>query len=46
MSLNKLVEARAHFETIIETYAEFAEAHNKLATVLCLLGEYKNPVSG
>jgi len=33
MSQQKLNEAQAHFEKVIETYPEFAEAHNKLATV-------------
>ena len=42
MSLNKFEEAQSHFEKVIKTYPEFAEAHNKLATVLFLLGDYKN----
>ena len=45
MSLNKFEEARSHFEKVIKTYPEFAEAHNKLATVLFLLGDYKNSVN-
>ena len=45
MSLNKFEEARSHFEQVIKTYPEFAEAHNKLATVLFLLGDYKNSVN-
>ena len=45
MSLNKFEEAQSHFEKIIKTYPEFAEAHNKLATVLFLLGDYKNSVN-
>ena len=38
----KLEEAKVHFEKVIETYPEFAEAHNKLATVLFLLGDFEN----
>ena len=45
MSLNKFGEAQSHFEKVIKTYPEFAEAHNKLATVLFLLGDYKNSVN-
>ena len=45
MSLNKFEEAQFHFEKVIKTYPEFAEAHNKLATVLFLLGDYKNSVN-
>lgn len=45
MGLNKFEEAQAHFEKVIKTYPEFAEAHNKLATVLFLLGDYKNSVN-
>ena len=45
MSLNKFEEAQSHFEKVIKTYPEFAEAHNKLATVLFLLGNYKNSVN-
>jgi len=45
MSLNKFEEAQSHFEKVIKTYPEFAEAHNKLATVLFLLGDYKNSVN-
>ena len=45
MSLNKFEEAQSHFEKAIKTYPEFAEAHNKLATVLFLLGDYKNSVN-
>ena len=45
MSLNKLEEAQSHFEKVIKTYPEFAEAHNKLATVFFLLGNYKNSVN-
>ena len=41
----KLEEAQAHFKKIIETYPEFAEAHNKLATVLFLLGDYEGSVN-
>ena len=44
MSLNKFEEAQFHFEKVIKMYPEFAEAHNKLATVLFLLGNYKNSV--
>ena len=45
MSLNKFEEAQFHFEKVIKTYPEFAEAHNKLATVLFLLCDYKNSVN-
>ena len=45
MSLNKFEEAQSCFEKVIKTYPEFAEAHNKLATVLFLLGDYKNSVN-
>ena len=45
MSLNKFEEAQSHFEKVIKTYPEFAEGHNKLATVLFLLGDYKNSVN-
>jgi len=45
MSLNKFEEAQSHFEKVIKTYPEFAEAHNKLATVLFLIGDYKNSVN-
>ena len=44
MGLQKFEEAQTHFERVIETYPEFAEAHNKLATVLFLLGDYENSV--
>ena len=44
MGLQKFEEAQEHFEKVIETYPEFAEAHNKLATVLFLLGDYENSV--
>ena len=45
MNLNKFEEAQSHFEKGIKTYPKFAEAHNKLATVLFLLGDYKNSVN-
>ena len=45
MNLDKFEEAQSHFEKVIKTYPEFAEAHNKLATVLFLLGDYKNSVN-
>ena len=45
MGLQKFKEALAHFEKVIETYPEFAEAHNKLATVLFLLGDYENSIN-
>ena len=45
MSLNKFEEAQFHFKKVIKMYPEFAEAHNKLATVLFLLGNYKNSVN-
>ena len=41
----KLNEAKKHFEKVVETYPEFAEAHNKLATVLFLLGDFKNSIN-
>ena len=40
-----LLEAREHFKKTIETYPKFAEAHNKLATVFYLLGDYGNSVN-
>ena len=45
MSLQKFDEAKIHFEKVIQTYPEFSEAHNKLATVLYLLGDYENSVN-
>ena len=45
LGLQKFEEAQAYFERVIETYPEFAEAHNKLATVLFLLGDYENSVN-
>jgi tetratricopeptide (TPR) repeat protein len=45
LGLEKFEEALVHFEKIIKDYPEFAEAHNKLATVFFLLGNYKNSVS-
>ena len=45
LSLKKFDEAQSHFERVIEAYPEFAEAHNKLATVLFLLGDYENSVN-
>ena len=45
MSLNKFEEAQSHFEKVIKTSPGFAEAHNKLATALFLLGDYKNSVN-
>ena len=45
MSLNKFEEAQSHFEKVIKRYPEVAEAHNKLATVFFLLGDYKNSVN-
>ena len=45
MGLQKFEEALAHFEKVIETYPGFAEAHNKLATALFLLGDYENSVN-
>ena len=45
IDLKKPVEARTHFKKTIETYPKFAEAHNKLATVLYILGEYENSVN-
>ena len=45
MGLQKFEEALAHFEKVIETYPGFAEAHNKLATVLFLLGDYESSVN-
>ena len=37
----KFIEARSHFETIINMYPKYPEAYNKLATVLFLLEEYE-----
>ena len=45
LSLKKFNEAQSHFERVIEAYPGFAEAHNKLATVLFLLGDYENSVN-
>ena len=45
LSSKKFKEAQACFERVIETYPEFAEAHNKLATVLFLLGDYENSIN-
>jgi len=44
MGLEKFKEAQVHFEKTIKNFPEFAEAHNKLATVFFLLGEYENSV--
>ena len=45
LGLKKFEEAQAHFERVIETYPGFAEAHNKLATALFLVGDYENSVN-
>ena len=45
LGLQKFEEAQTYFERVVETYPEFAEAHNKLATVLFLLGYYENSVN-
>ena len=45
LGLQNFEEAQTYFERVIETYPEFAEAHNKLATVLFLLGDYENSVN-
>jgi len=45
MGHQKFNAAQTHFEKIIEVYPEFAEAHNKLATVLFLLGDYESSVN-
>ncbi len=45
LGMQKFKEARAHFERVIESYPEFAEAHNKLATVLFLLEDYENSIN-
>ena len=37
-------QARIHFESIIEKYPNFAEAHNKLATVLFLMEDYEGAI--
>ena len=44
MNLNKLKESQSHFEKVIKMYPDFPEAHNKLATVFFLLGDYKKSV--
>ena len=45
MSHQKLEKAKIHFEKVVETFPEFAEAHNKLATVLFLLADFNNSVN-
>ena len=37
-------QARYHFESIIKKYPGFAEAHNKLATVLFLMEDYERAI--
>lgn len=37
-------QAQFHFESIIKKYPDFAEAHNKLATVLFLMEDYEGAV--
>ena len=44
LALKKFKEALALFERVVEAYPAFAEAHNKLATVLFLLGYYESSV--
>jgi tetratricopeptide (TPR) repeat protein len=45
LDLHQFEEARLHFKKVAETYPGFAEAHNKLATVLFLLEEYENSIT-
>ena len=45
MGFQKFDEAQAHYKQVVETYPDFAEAHNKLATVLFLLGDYENSIN-
>jgi tetratricopeptide (TPR) repeat protein len=42
LGLKRFEEARLHFTKVTETYPNFSEAHNKLATTLFLLEEYEN----
>ena len=44
MGLEKFEEAQVHFEKVVNDYPGFAEAHNKLATVFFLLGDYEKSV--
>jgi tetratricopeptide (TPR) repeat protein len=37
-------QARFHFESIIKKYPDFAEAHNKLATVLYITEDYEEAI--
>ena len=37
-------QAQFHFESIIKKYPDFAEAHNKLATVLFLMEDYEGAI--
>ena len=45
MGRQKLGEAQAHFKKVIATCPKFAEAHNKLATVFFLLGNYGDSIN-
>jgi tetratricopeptide (TPR) repeat protein len=45
LDLQQFESARLHFKKVVETYPNFAEAHNKLATVFFLLEEYENSVT-
>ncbi len=44
MNLQQLDEALIVFQTLVEKCPDFAEAHNKLATLLYLLGQYDESV--
>ena len=37
-------QAQFHFESIIKKYPDFAEAHNKLATVLYITEDYEEAI--
>ena len=44
MGENQMEKAKQVFENLIENFPDFAEAHNKLATLLYLKGEYEESV--
>lgn len=44
MGENQMDQAKQEFENLLENYPDFAEAHNKLATLLYLMGEYEDSV--
>ncbi|QPJ65458.1 MAG: tetratricopeptide repeat protein [Candidatus Nitrohelix vancouverensis] len=44
MDNNRLDDAEMHFTKLSEVFPDFAEARNKLATVLYLLGRYEESV--